>query len=554
LSLNLELHSKEFLFYPILQNIDEGILITDTSLQVIFFNEHAEKIYHIDAEDIIGQHADNLKPDLNFEAMISNQQQLVKDKEIINGDEVVVVKGLLELAPGNFAAYAILRNTYSIEESQLNSLLQTPYEGIVVFNDNLHLIYANDVCFRFFKCNSKNELYDELISLVPRTSLQDSMKKAKPVAGKIINLRGKLFELVFLPVIRYNRPIGIIVKGIPAYRQERTWGQMVEQYKHGTAQYYLDNIIGSNQQLEIQKELAAKAARTISTVLITGESGTGKEIFAHAIHNISPRRKGPFIKVNCAAVPETLLESELFGYSEGAFTGARKEGKPGKFELANHGTIFLDEIGDMSLSMQAKLLRVLQEKEVERVGSIRPTRVNIRVIAATNQDLHKLVAENKFREDLFYRLNVIVLNLPPLRVRIDDIPVISTALLQRLNQELGTRVSQINNEVIDCFCHYDWPGNVRELENTLERAINFCEGNTITLEHIPQHIKTGRVSASPISNSHGTLENLLEQREKELIIATLENYGGNKTRAAQALDIHRSVLYRKINKYNIHTL
>jgi len=155
-------------------------------------------------EDIIGQHADNLKPGLNFEAMISNQQQLVKDKEIINGDEVVVVKGLLELAPGNFAAYAILRNTYSIEESQLNSLLQTPYEGIVVFNDNLHLIYANDVCFRFFKCNSKNELYDELISLVPRTSLQDSMKKAKPVAGKIINLRGKLFELVFLPVIRYN--------------------------------------------------------------------------------------------------------------------------------------------------------------------------------------------------------------------------------------------------------------------------------------------------------------------------------------------------------------
>ena len=163
LSLNLELHSKEFLLYPILQNIDEGILITDTSLQVIFFNEHAEKIYHLDAEDIIGQHVDTLKPNLNIEAMINNQQRLLKDKEFINGDEVVVIKGLLELAPGKFAAYAILRNSYSMEENQLDSLLQTPYEGIVVFNDNLRLIYANDICFRFFKCNSKNELYDELV-------------------------------------------------------------------------------------------------------------------------------------------------------------------------------------------------------------------------------------------------------------------------------------------------------------------------------------------------------------------------------------------------------
>jgi len=554
LSLNLELHSKEFLFYPILQNIDEGILITDTSLQVIFFNEHAEKIYHIDAENIIGQHADTLEPSLNLEAMINNQQRLVRDKEFINGDEVVVIKGLLELAPEKFAAFAILRSTYNMEENQLNSLLQTPYEGIAVFNDNLRLLYANDVCFRFFKCNSKNELHDEIASLIPRTSLQDCMNKAKPVAGEIINLRGKLFELVFLPVIHHNQSVGIIVKGIPVYRQERTWGQMVEHYNHGTAQYYLDSIIGSNKEILVQKELATKAARTISTVLITGESGTGKEIFAHAIHNISPRRKGPFIKVNCAAVPETLLESELFGYSEGAFTGARKEGKPGKFELANHGTIFLDEIGDMSLSMQAKLLRVLQEKEVERVGSIHTTRVNVRVIAATNQDLHKLVAENKFRKDLFYRLNVIILKLPPLRLRIDDVPLISTALLNRINQELGTRVSKISNEVIECFSHYDWPGNIRELENTLERAINFCDGNTITVEHIPQHIKSDKVSESLVSTSNRSLETLMEQRERELIIATLKNFGGNKTRTAQALNIHRSVLYRKINKYNIRTL
>lgn len=553
MSLNLEVHAKELLLYPILQNVDEGILITDTSLNVVFFNEHAEKIYHTDADDIIGKHVDTLKPSLNLETMIRDQQRLVRDKVFINGDEVVVIKGLLELAPDKFSAYAILRNTFSMEEIQLQSLLQSPYEGITVFDENLRLLYANEVCFRFFKCNTKTELYDEISSLIPRTSLNNSLAKAKPIAGELVTVRGKLFELIFLPIVRYNHTIGMIVKGVPALHQERTWGQMVEQFNHGTAQYYLESIVGNNQALVRQKELAAKAARTVSTVLITGESGTGKEIFAHAVHNMSPRRKGPFIKVNCAAVPETLLESELFGYAEGAFTGARKEGKPGKFELANHGTIFLDEIGDMSLSMQAKLLRVLQEKEVERVGSIHTTKINVRVIAATNQDLLKLVAENKFREDLFYRLNVIILNLPPLRERIDDIALISTTLLRRLNQELGTGVHKIGSDVIDCFCRYDWPGNIRELENTLERAINFCEGSSISLDYIPQNIKSCQ-AALPAINTAGSLETMLEEHERDVIISTLKNYGGNKTKTAQALNIHRSVLYRKINKYNINSI
>jgi len=298
------------------------------------------------------------------------------------------------------------------------------------------------------------------------------------------------------------------------------------------------------------KDLASRAARTISTVLIKGESGTGKEIFAHAIHNVSPRRRGPFIKVNCAAVPETLLESELFGYAEGAFTGARKEGKPGKFELANHGTIFLDEIGDMSLSMQAKLLRVLQEKEVERVGGIHTTKVDVRVIAATNQDLFKLAMENKFREDLYYRLNVIILELPPLRERREYIPLISQTLLQRLNGQLGTRVNTISPEVMTHFCSYNWPGNIRELENTIERAINFCDGNIITVENIPEHILS-QLSPATLPSLNGTLEKLLEAHEKEVIVTTLEKCGGNRTKTAETLNIHRSVLYRKMNKYKI---
>jgi len=327
---------------------------------------------------------------------------------------------------------------------------------------------------------------------------------------------------------------------------------IIKEKTERSSRYYLDSIVGNNKSIIEQKYLATRAARTVSTVLITGESGTGKEIFAHAIHNISPRRKGPFVKVNCAAVPETLLESELFGYAEGAFTGALKEGKPGKFELANHGTIFLDEIADMSLSMQAKLLRVLQEKEVERVGSVRTTRVDVRIIAASNQDLNQLVAENKFREDLFYRLNVIILNLSPLRERTEDIPLISNELLKRLNRQLGTKVESITDEVLHCFGNYRWPGNIRELENTIERAINFCDGNTINIEHIPEHICSQKAPLPAITA--GTLEKSLQQFEKTLIINTLQVCDGNRSKTAKALNIHRSVLYRKMNKYNISCL
>jgi len=550
MSLNLEQYTKELLLYPILQNINEGIIITDTSQTTIFFNENAEKIYNIEASDILGKHIDTLKPPLNFSRMIENRQRLVHNKEFINGEEINITKGILELSPGTFCCYAVLQGDNSMEDSQLSSLLQSPYEGIVIFDLNLRPIYANEVCYRFFKCKSKSELIDELTPIIARSNLEDSLAKAKPMAGETVSIHGRIFELMYLPIIRHGRIIGVIAKSVPVFRQEQTWEQLVEQYNLGTASYSFDHIEGRNSAILELKELSSRAARTISTVLIKGESGTGKEVFAHAIHNVSPRRRGPFIKVNCAAVPETLLESELFGYAEGAFTGARKEGKPGKFELANHGTIFLDEIGDMSLSMQAKLLRVLQEKEVERVGGIHTTKVDVRVIAATNQDLLKLTMENKFREDLYYRLNVIILEIPPLRDRCDDIPLISQALLQRLNQQLGTRITSINPDVMAHFCNYYWPGNIRELENTIERAINFCDGNTITLANVPEHIvsQPSLLSAQHLS---GTLEKLLEAHEKEVIQETLQRCGGNRTKTAQTLNIHRSVLYRKMNKYQI---
>lgn len=547
MSLNLELHSLELFLYPVLHNLDEGIIITDSSLNVIFINENAEKIYHVEADDILGRRSSMLKPDLKFDTMQQNRQLFVQDREHIQGNDVVIRKGLLEVTPDSFACYAILRVVDSFEVDQLNSLLQSPYEGIAVFDDSNRLIYANDVCYHTLKCSNKAELSEKLSTLIPQANLKDSMSQGIPLASKAVSVGGQTVQLLYLPIIRNNHTIGVIVKSTLASLNQLAFGQTENRYSDKMARYYPDNIVGNNQAIIEQKRLAIKAARTTSTVLITGESGTGKEIFAHSIHNMSPRCRGPFVKVNCAAVPDTLLESELFGYAEGAFTGARKEGKPGKFEIADEGTIFLDEIADMSPAMQGKLLRVLQEKEVERVGGVHTTRVNVRVIAATNKELRKLVAEGKFREDLFYRLNVVVLSLPPLRDRKEDIPRLSNALLERLNKELGTRVSRISAQTLELFLKYDWPGNIRELENTIERAVNFCEGSILNLDSIPEHIK----SSCNGSVYTATLEKELEQREREIILKTLKNCGGNKTQAARALNIHRSVLYRKISKYHI---
>lgn len=550
MSLGLELHSKELFLSPILEGVSEGIILADTSLNMIFYNESAEKILSTPLDKFLGQNIDKIRPEFTINSMLKNHQRLTQTREFINGEEINLTKGLIEVAPDIFYTYIILSSVDTFNDIQLQSLINSPYEGIAVFNQHSRLIYANDLCYSFFGCDNNEQLSDELTSIIPLTLLSESINKARPMA-ETITIKSRIIELIYLPIIRHNHLLGIIVKSSLTSREERNWGHLVEEYNSGTATYYLDHIIGNSEIIKQQKEFAKKAARTTSTVLITGESGTGKELFAHAIHNMSPRRKGPFIKVNCAAVPETLLESELFGYAEGAFTGARKDGKPGKFELANHGTIFLDEIADMTLSMQAKLLRVLQEKELERVGAIHTTRVNVRVIAATNKDLSQLVAENKFREDLYYRLNVIILNLPSLRERKDDIPEIATSLLERLNNQLGTRIHYISEEVMNCFCEYHWPGNIRELENIIERAVNFTDGNTITLDQIPEHIKSTQKTLRLI-NTTSNLEKLLEEREKEIIINALNSCNGNKSKAAEVLNIHRSVLYRKLTKYNLN--
>ena len=321
------------------------------------------------------------------------------------------------------------------------------------------------------------------------------------------------------------------------------------------AKYNWKTIVGNSILMQEVKSMASRSAKTDSNVLINGESGTGKELFAHAIHNESKRSEGPFVKINCAAIPKDLLESELFGYEEGAFTGAKKQGKVGKFELASGGTIFLDEIGDMPLEMQVKILRVLQEKEIERIGGTRTIPVDCRIIAATNRDLKERIRENAFREDLYYRLNVINIEVPPLRNRKEDIEVLTLKLMEKLSNSLGKYVNNITVDALDSLKAYNWPGNIRELENVIERAINLTDGETIEIQHLPSHViahKLERTEEINVGTAHlQTLRDAIEEIEKTTIMNCLKAMNYNKLKAAKVLGISRTSLYEKIEKYHL---
>ncbi|WP_300282882.1 sigma-54 interaction domain-containing protein [Peptacetobacter sp.] len=313
----------------------------------------------------------------------------------------------------------------------------------------------------------------------------------------------------------------------------------------------IENIIGESDVIKKVKKETIMASKSVSTVLITGESGTGKELFARAIHNHSKRSEYPFIAVNCAAIPDNLLESELFGYEEGAFTGAKKGGKLGMFEIAHKGSLFLDEIGDMSLHLQSKLLRVLQEKEVNKIGAKSNVEVDVRIIAATNKDLEEMVKEGTFREDLYYRLNVIPIKLPNLSQRKGDISLLIDYMIQEYSMKLEKNVEGIDDFALEIMKKYKWPGNVRELQNSIEYSINMAQDKIITVDVLPKSILEFKEEKEEESISGiETLEEL-EKREIRKALKTYSIYKKDKDLAAKALGISRATLYRKIEKYKI---
>lgn len=323
---------------------------------------------------------------------------------------------------------------------------------------------------------------------------------------------------------------------------------LVNKYTGMHGHYTFDDIIGKSSAIKKVIEYAKNIANSPSTILIQGESGTGKEILAQSIHNYSSRKDFGFVAINCGAISKNLIESELFGYEEGAFTGAKKGGHPGKFELADGGTIFLDEIGEMPLSMQVDLLRVLQEGCIMRVGGTRYIPVNVRVIAATNKNLKEEVDKGNFRKDLFYRLSVIPIELPPLRERKEDIPLLIDHFLHKKAKRLSKDVPKINDDLYNKLINYDWPGNVRELENIIENIVNFDGKTTYTFENADIKKNTANIYDETFCNSYDLS---LEQIEKNTIISYLKYYNGNISKAASVLGISRNTLYCKIKKYNI---
>jgi two-component system NtrC family response regulator len=334
-------------------------------------------------------------------------------------------------------------------------------------------------------------------------------------------------------------------------REVRLGQENLELKEQLREKFKVNFIVSASRQMEEALNLVGRVSQSSATVLILGESGTGKELIARAIHYSSPRADQPFVKVNCAALPENLLESELFGHEKGAFTGAVAR-RVGRFELADQGSIFLDEIGDLSPSLQMKLLRVLQEKEFERLGSNQTLRSDVRVIAATNRNLEEAIQKGTFREDLYYRLNVVTISLPPLRERKEDIPLLVEHFLKKYNRENKKNVTSLSKEARDLLLRYDYPGNVRELENIVERAVVLCRGEALTTQDLPINLREGKAEATLERDRGGrSLPDTLDEIESQLIRKALESSGGVQTKAAEELGISERVLRYKMKKYGI---
>ncbi|OGV49470.1 MAG: sigma-54-dependent Fis family transcriptional regulator [Lentisphaerae bacterium GWF2_52_8] len=450
------------------------------------------------------------------------------------------------------------KNSPILDDSYiLNKLLESAYDGIVVVNQQGIVTYISKAYTDFLGVAKARVIGKNVEEVIENTRLPAVLKSGKAEKAQLQLINGDYMIASRIPLIKDGVVIGAIGKVLfrniedlhLLYKQISQLQKQVEHYRKATgvnqAKYSFKDIIGKSDKLSEARNMAEKACITDSSVILTGESGTGKELFAHAIHQESARSAKPFIKLNCAAIPHELLESELFGYEEGAFTGAKKGGKPGKFEAADGGTLFLDEIGDMPLGMQAKLLRVLQEKEIEKIGAQHSTKVDVRIITATNKNLVQMVGVGLFRDDLYYRLNVIAIRIPPLRERPSDIDLLVSQLLDKICARLGKYV-EIPPETMRVLKLYSWPGNVRQLENVLERAVNLAEREAIIApKDLPEtvtEIQNGQVKS---------LKETLGMAEKTAILTALNLSAGKKAKAARLLKISRSRLYERMNKFKL---
>jgi len=550
-----------------------GIVLVDSDVNIVALNPSAERILSVKQKEAVGRSFIELVPESGFPEVLKQKKVQtgctlnIGGKAYLSNRSPVVVKGELVGAVAVLQDISELKQCrVQLEETRtikniLETILNSAYEGVVVVNENGIITMFNDAYCRFLKVKQEDIIGNHVTEAIENTRMHIVLKTGKAEIRHIQHIHGHNMICDRIPIRENGKIIGAVGKVLfrdvsevdELMKQTRHLKEQLEYYKselikEREAKYSLDNIVGRSRIITVLKELAEKCAKSSSTILIRGESGTGKGLLAHAIHNMSPRRNNPLIKVNCAAVPENLLESELFGYDGGAFTGAKKDGKTGKFQQAQGGTIFLDEIGDMPVKMQVKLLRVLQEKEIERLGSNKTIKVDVRVIAATNRNLEELIEEGKFREDLFYRLNVISLEMPSLRSRKEDIPLLVDFLCKKLCKSMGIGEKNISQAAYDILLRYSWPGNVRELENVLERALNVIDNDTINPEHLPYYIRQPKVL---LKDGEFHLKSIVEDTEKEVIRRAFHAAGGKGVEAAKLLGVSKSTFYEKAGKYGI---
>jgi transcriptional regulator with PAS, ATPase and Fis domain len=432
---------------------------------------------------------------------------------------------------------------------ELEIVLDAVDRGIIAVDAVGRIMHFNVKASQLFRMDMKNAMHRNIREIIDKIDFDDIKMRSISIKNREFSYKKGSYG------VRGIYGVNPIIVGADTVGFVFTFSNITEALSvvndmiGSTIEMRFHHIMGESKGILDVKEEAKKASDSPSTVLIQGESGTGKELFARAIHFQGNRRKGPFIPINCAAIPEQLLESELFGYEEGAFTGAKRGGKAGKFELANNGTIFLDEIGDMPLHLQAKLLRVLQESVIEKIGGREYIPIDVRIIAATNKNLEQKVLEGEFRKDLYYRLNVILLNIPPLRERVEDIDILVDHLLEKCNHKLGKNVEGLDGDTLEILKNYQWPGNVRELENTIEYAVNMCSVHKISEGDLPKRLKGGVRNEQQRSIEGIMTIRELEYREIKKALRICDGSKLSMDRAAELLGLSRATLYRKLKEY-----
>ena len=478
-------------------------------------------------------------------AFNKEQSDIIKD----NAKDLTNFLGKMADLISNKLKAQIKTEELELEKKKLEILLNSMNKAVVSIDKEGNIDKYNVKFKEIFNMRDDNidgENIFQLLDFIKKPSTNDLKKHKTGVfyyKENSRNLKG-IYNVSEIAV--KNKLKGYVIDFIENKDAIKNYNNINKDYK-----ITLDNIISESEIMEHTKQKALIASKSNSTVLITGESGTGKELFARAIHNHSDRVDNTFVTVNCAAIPDNLLESELFGYEEGAFTGAKKGGKLGKFEIAHKGTIFLDEIGDMSLHLQGKLLRVLQERELDKIGGKSNILIDVRVIAATNKNLVELVEKGQFREDLYYRLNVIPITLPALRQRKNDIPLLIDYMIKEYAHKLNKDVIGIEDDAKKTLIDYSWPGNVRELQNVIEYSINMSNSSLLNLDIIPNNIKSKYYDEK--SNKYEEIRTLedLEKEEISKALNKFKHYKKDKELVAKSLGISRATLYRKLEKYNL---